>query len=106
MKGLSALTLCLIFTAGLWAQDATASHFYFAGPLNKLTAEGVKIDDVLGEVERRFILQALERSGGVRTNAARLLGITLRSLRYRMQKHAMNDEDDVPISESSPPDSV
>jgi two-component system response regulator PilR (NtrC family) len=72
-----------------------------------LPEEGVDIDNVLGEVERRFILQALEKSGGVRTGAAKLLGITLRSLRYRMQKHAMQDDDEAPVSaESTPPESV
>jgi two-component system response regulator PilR (NtrC family) len=54
-----------------------------------LPDDGCNIDDVLGEVERRLLLQALERSGGVRTQAAKLLGVTLRSLRYRLQKHAM-----------------
>ncbi len=71
----------------------------------ELPDEGCNIDEVLGEVERRFILQALERSGGVRTSAAKLLGITLRSLRYRMQKHAMQVEDDeeMPPSVDAPP---
>ncbi len=32
-----------------------------------LPDEGCNLDDVLGEVERRLVLQALERSGGVRT---------------------------------------
>ena len=68
--------------------------------LISLPPEGCAIDDVLGEVERRLIVQALERAGGVRTNAAKLLGINLRGLRYRMQKHAMNDpQDDGPTSE-------
>ena len=67
--------------------------------------EGCNLDDVLGEVERRLVLQALERSGGVRTQAAKLLGVTLRSLRYRLQKHAMGDASDdaadgEPVSES------
>jgi hypothetical protein len=30
----------------------------------------------------------------VRTTAAKLLGITLRSLRYRLQKHALADDID------------
>ena len=65
-----------------------------------LPDEGCNLDDVLGELERRLILQALERTGGVRTSAAKLLGVTLRSLRYRMQKHAMqaDDEEDSPLS--------
>ena len=37
---------------------------------------------------------ALERSGGVRTQAAKLLKVTLRSLRYRLQKHALGDAGD------------
>jgi two-component system response regulator PilR (NtrC family) len=58
--------------------------------LSELPAEGCNLDEVLGEMERRILLQALERSGGVRTNAAKLLGVTLRSLRYRLQKHALD----------------
>ncbi len=66
-----------------------------------LPDEGCNLDDVVGEVERRLILQALEKSGGVRTQAARLLGVTLRSLRYRLQKHALGDaSDDVTEAES------
>jgi two-component system response regulator PilR (NtrC family) len=56
-----------------------------------LPDEGCNLDEVLGEVERRLLLQALDRSGGVRTQAAKLLGVTLRSLRYRLQKHALGD---------------
>ena len=67
-----------------------------------LPEEGCDLDGVLGEVERRLILQALERSGGVRTAAAKTLGVTLRSLRYRMQKNALDDEDEEPVSSSDP----
>ncbi len=66
-----------------------------------LPEEGCNLDDVMGEVERRLILQALERSGGVRTQAAKLLGVTLRSLRYRLQKHALGDSGDEAAEESS-----
>ena len=51
--------------------------------------EGCLLDDVLNEVERRLILQALSRTGGVRKAAAKLLGVTFRSLRYRLAKHAL-----------------
>ena len=62
--------------------------------LVSLTEEGCNLDEILGEVERRMILQALDKSGGVRTQAARLLGVTLRSLRYRLHKHALGDASD------------
>jgi two-component system response regulator PilR (NtrC family) len=68
-----------------------------------LPEEGCNLDQVLGEVERRLLLQALERSGGVRTHAAKLLGVTLRSLRYRFQKHALAGADEE--GESDPPSS-
>jgi two-component system response regulator PilR (NtrC family) len=66
-----------------------------------LPEAGCELDGVLGEIERRLILQALERAGGVRTVAAKSLGLTLRSLRYRLQKHALQDEDDEPMSPES-----
>ena len=68
--------------------------------LTALPASGCELDQVVSEVERRLIVQALERTGGVRTNAAKLLGVSLRSLRYRMQKLglASADEDDTPES--------
>jgi two-component system response regulator PilR (NtrC family) len=72
--------------AGLSASPAPA--------LADLPPGGCKLDEVLGEVERRLILQALERTGGVRKAAAKLLGITFRSLRYRLAKHALEDASD------------
>ena len=61
--------------------------------LATLPESGCVLDDVLGEVERRLILEALERTGGVRTQAARLLGITFRSLRYRLEKLGLSIDD-------------
>ncbi|HLK39204.1 MAG TPA: sigma-54 dependent transcriptional regulator [Polyangiaceae bacterium] len=69
--------------------------------LVELAQDGCNLDDVLGEVERRLLLQALERSDGVRTHAAKLLGVTLRSLRYRLQKHALGDAGEGPDEGSS-----
>ncbi|MGD0676832.1 MAG: sigma-54 dependent transcriptional regulator [Polyangiaceae bacterium] len=71
-----------------------------------LPEEGCNLEEVLGEVERRLLLQALERSGGVRTQAAKLLGVTFRSLRYRVQKHALAEDEatdaESPASEEAP----
>jgi two-component system response regulator PilR (NtrC family) len=73
----------------------------------ELPEAGCNLDDVLGELERRLLLAALDRTGGVRTLAAKLLGVTLRSLRYRLAKHALGDTgDDAADSEgveSEPP---
>jgi two-component system, NtrC family, response regulator PilR len=60
-----------------------------------LPEAGCQLDEVLGEVERRLILQALEASGGLRAVAANLLHITTRSLRYRLAKHGLGDDSDL-----------
>jgi two-component system response regulator PilR (NtrC family) len=44
------------------------------------------LDPLLDQVERETILKALEQTGGNKTAAARLLGITFRALRYRLEK--------------------
>ncbi len=70
-----------------------------------LPPEGAQLDEVLGEIERRMMLQALERTHGVRKAAAKLLGITFRSLRYRLEKHGLDVGDSAeeePSRESSP----
>ena len=59
-----------------------------------LPEEGCDLEQVLGEAERRLILQALERTGGVRVHAAKLLGVSLRSLRYRLQKLGVATDED------------
>ena len=64
-----------------------------AQSLLELPAEGLNLDDVLNEAERRLLVAALERSGGVRKRAAELLGVTFRSLRYRLQKQGLGDAD-------------
>jgi len=51
-----------------------------------LPEEGFNLDNYLAGIEQALILQALERAGGKKTEAARLLGISFPSLRYRMEK--------------------
>lgn len=50
------------------------------------------IDSVLGDVEKQIIENALKTTRGNKTEAADRLGITLRSLRYRLAKHRIYDE--------------
>ncbi|MDD3800762.1 MAG: sigma-54-dependent transcriptional regulator [Desulfuromonas sp.] len=55
-------------------------------PLVRLPPEGLQLEDYLQQVERQLLDQALQRCQGVRSRAARLLGLSFRSLRYRLQK--------------------
>ncbi len=70
--------------------------------LDELPPEGCDLESVLGEVERRLLVSALDRTGGVRTHAANLLGITFRSMRYRLKKHGLDDVGDADDDLSEP----
>lgn len=52
---------------------------------------GRPLQDYLDEQERKAILDALQETRFNRTAAARLLGVTFRSLRYRMERLGLND---------------
>lgn len=51
------------------------------------------LQDYLDEQERLVILDALQKTRFNRTAAARILGVTFRSLRYRMERLGLNDAD-------------
>ena len=50
------------------------------------------LPDYLDDIERKAILEALGKTGFNRTAAAKLLGITFRQLRYRMQRLGIKDD--------------
>jgi len=49
------------------------------------------LDDHLEEVEKEILLDTLEQSRWNKTEAAKKLGISFRSIRYRLQKLGLND---------------
>lgn len=51
----------------------------------------LSLQDHLDHVERQVILDALEKTRFNRTAAARMLGVTFRSLRYRMERLGLKD---------------
>lgn len=56
-----------------------------------IPSEGVNLEAYLDGIEKRYLLQAIEQSRGVKKKAAQLLGMTFRSLRYRLSKFGMDD---------------
>ena len=49
----------------------------------------VRLDDALDRLEREMILRALDETKQVKARAARLLGISERSLWYKLRKHGL-----------------
>jgi two-component system response regulator PilR (NtrC family) len=65
-----------------------------------LPPEGLDLDKVIGDLEKVFLLKALERSNWVKRDAAKLLHLNMRSFRYRLEKHGIRKHRDP----GSPPD--
>ena len=53
---------------------------------SELTREGINLNEVMAAIEKDYILKALETAHGSKQNAARLLGISFESFRYRLAK--------------------
>ncbi len=51
-----------------------------------LGPEGIELDKVIAEIEKEYVLKAIEMSNGSKQRAAELLGLTLDSLKYRLKK--------------------
>jgi two-component system response regulator PilR (NtrC family) len=57
-----------------------------------LPTEGMNLEAYLDDMEKRFLLQALGKSGRIKKKAAELLGMTFRSFRYRLAKFGLDEE--------------
>jgi two-component system response regulator AtoC len=69
------------------------------GHVDSSLLEADDLDGTLGSIEARHILEAMQKEGGNRTHAAKLLGITRRALGYRLHKYGL----DIPSEEGDNP---
>ena len=51
--------------------------------------DGVELEHIVEDLERSLIEQSLAKTNGNKTEAAKLLGISFRSMRYRLKKYNM-----------------
>lgn len=61
--------------------------------LGRFPTEGMDLDDFVRRTEIYFINKAIETARGNRTKAAALLGMSFRSLRYRLEKLGLEPSD-------------
>jgi two-component system response regulator PilR (NtrC family) len=65
----------------------------------EIGTEGIDLDKILGQIEKELIVKAIHNTNGIKKRAAKLLHITFRSMRYRVEKYGLgtmdeNDGDD------------
>ncbi|MEA3366006.1 MAG: helix-turn-helix domain-containing protein, partial [Candidatus Hydrogenedentes bacterium] len=61
--------------------------------LNDLPEGGLNLEEYIAQLETNLIQQALKRGRYSQKRAAELLGLTTRSLRYRLQKYNLGEEE-------------
>lgn len=54
-----------------------------------LPEEGINLSQFIEDVEKTFLLKALERTGGAKKKAAELLDMDFRSFRYKLSKYGL-----------------
>lgn len=59
----------------------------------EIPEEGLDLEGMVEQLERSLLLKALRRTRGVRKQAADLLGISFRSIRYRLEKYDITDDE-------------
>ena len=64
------------------------------GAISDIPDAGFDLDAYLGSIEQDILQKALEKTGGVRKKAAELLGISFRSIRYRLAKFGISPDDE------------
>jgi two-component system response regulator PilR (NtrC family) len=55
----------------------------------EFTGARVDIDQIISDMEKKYLLMALSKAGGVKTEAAKLLNLSFRSFRHRLQKYGI-----------------
>ena len=53
----------------------------------EITQDGLDLDKVVGQIEKELLVKAIHASNGVKKKAAKLLNISFRSMRYRIEKY-------------------
>lgn len=55
---------------------------------------GLDLEQAVGKYEKALLVSALDKAGGVKKRAAKLLNISFRSIRYRLEKYGLNTGED------------
>ncbi len=67
----------------------------------QVTEDGLDLDKIMGQIEKELLIKAIHAAGGVKKRAAKLLNITFRSMRYRVEKYSLGVLGDDDLDEES-----
>lgn len=67
----------------------------------QITEDGLDLDKIVGQIEKELLIKAIHAAGGVKKKAAKLLNITFRSMRYRVEKYGLGSLGDDDLEDES-----
>ncbi len=65
----------------------------------EIGADGIDLDKVMGQIEKELLVKAIHAANGVKKRASKLLRITFRSMRYRIEKYNLGTVDDAELED-------
>jgi two-component system response regulator PilR (NtrC family) len=71
-----------------------------AAGMIELPDSGFDLDEHLATIENDILISALEKNGGVRKKAAEYLNISFRTIRYRLSKFGLAEDEDADGNET------
>jgi two-component system response regulator PilR (NtrC family) len=89
-----AVALCREPVIGVDVLPPTVTDARVPDDAPHIPPEGVKLEALVDDYERKLLGQALREAGGIKKQAAKLLGISFRSFRYRLEKLGLEEPDD------------
>lgn len=83
--------------------NSKSSDFASDASFHSDSAQDLKLPDYLEDIEKRAIVKALEKTNNNKTAAAKLLGVSFRTLRYRLAKLGLAKESDIDLENEIEP---
>lgn len=81
-------------SAGPSSTSGAGAAGWLQVPAADFSAGKLDLEKILGDIEQAYLTAALAHTQGVKKQAAELLGITFRSIRYRLKKLGIEDSGD------------
>ncbi|MDH5478938.1 MAG: helix-turn-helix domain-containing protein, partial [Nitrospinota bacterium] len=54
---------------------------------------GVDLEGMLTEMEKKYLVMALQKADGLKREAAKLVNMSFRSFRYKVKKYGIEDQE-------------
>lgn len=56
----------------------------------RMPSDGINFEKMMEDIEKSYLVQALEKTNGVKTEAAKLLNLSFRSFRHKLKKYGLD----------------